>query len=45
MRSRKLWLIVALAAFAAFLAYAWVDGGREPVREIAVEIPVPGAAQ
>lgn len=36
---------VALAAVLAVLAYAWIDGGREDLQEIAVEIPVPGAAQ
>lgn len=30
---------------AAVVAYAWIDGGREPVREIAVDVPVPGASQ
>lgn len=24
------------------LAYAWIDGGREPVRPIVEPIPVPG---
>lgn len=29
----------------AVLAYAWIDGGREPLREIAVPVAVPGAGQ
>jgi hypothetical protein len=31
-------------ALLALVAYAWIDGGREPVREIAQTIPVPGEA-
>jgi len=27
------------------LGYAWVDGGREPVHEIARSIPVPESAK
>lgn len=29
----------------AVLGYAWVDGGREPLREIAVPIAVPQSAR
>lgn len=29
--------------FVALLAWAWVDGGREPLRTIVQPIPVPGA--
>jgi hypothetical protein len=29
----------------AVLAYAWIDGGREPVRDIAVSLAVPGHAR
>jgi len=45
MRSGKLWPIAALAALLVLLGYAWVDGGRTPVREIAIDIPVPGGAR
>lgn len=41
MRSHKLWLIGA-GLLLALVAYAWVDGGREPVHEIAVPVAVPG---
>lgn len=27
------------------LAYAWMDGGREPLRAIVQPIPIPGAAK
>lgn len=41
---RRNWLLIVLAAAAALLlAYAWIDGGTEPVRTIADPIPVPGA--
>lgn len=36
-------LTVAVAAMAALLVYAWVDGGREPVREIVIDVPVAGS--
>lgn len=29
----------------AFLVYAWIDGGREPLRDIAVPVVVPGVPQ
>jgi hypothetical protein len=38
-------LSVAVAGLAALLVYAWVDGGREPVRDIVIDIPVPGVGQ
>ncbi len=39
---RKIWLLVALSALLlALLAFAWIDGGREPVRPIVQPIPVP----
>lgn len=34
------WLAAALALL---LAYAWIDGGREPLREITEPIDVPDA--
>lgn len=41
------WLSVGLAAIAILLllllAYAWRDGGREPLRPIAEPVPLPGA--
>lgn len=40
------WLLSGLAVVSALvLAYAWIDGGREPVRSISQPIPVPGAAK
>jgi len=44
MRARKLWWIPAILVL-AIVAYAWVDGGREPVHEIAVPIQVPGESR
>ena len=39
---RRSWLVWAMiAVILAVLAYAWIDGGREPVRTIAEPIPVP----
>lgn len=36
------WLLSGLAVLAALvLAYAWIDGGREPLRTISEPIPVP----
>lgn len=29
----------------AVLTYAWIDGGREPLRDIAVPVAVPQSAQ
>lgn len=39
--------IVALAALLvlAILTYAWIDGGREPLRDIAVPVAVPETAR
>lgn len=42
MRINRL-LIGLAAAVVLLLAYAWYDGGAEPVRLIAEPIPVPGA--
>jgi len=36
------WLAVAGALVASLLAYAWVDGGEEPLRDMAEPVPVPG---
>jgi hypothetical protein len=36
-------VLVVLAV--AVLAYAWIDGGREPLREIAVPVAVPESAR
>jgi hypothetical protein len=30
-----------IAVVLAVVAYAWIDGGREPVRSISQPIPVP----
>ncbi len=36
------WMLAVLAiCLAVLLAYAWVAGGREPVRDIVETIPVP----
>jgi hypothetical protein len=36
-------IVMVLAALVlAVLIYAWIDGGREPLREIAVPVAVPG---
>lgn len=34
----------AVIAFVAVLVWAWIDGGREPVHPITVEIPMPDRA-
>jgi len=44
MRSRRIWQGLALAAI-LFLAFAWFDGGEEPMREIVEPVALPGAAQ
>jgi hypothetical protein len=33
------------AAVLLLIAYAWIDGGEQPLREIAQPVAVPGAAQ
>lgn len=33
------------ALLLALLAYAWIDGGREPLRDIAVPVAVPESAR
>jgi hypothetical protein len=38
-RTHLIWLAGALVM--ALLAYAWIDGGREPLREISEPVPVP----
>ena len=39
-------IVAVLAALVlAVLAYAWIDGGREPLRDIAVPVAVPASAQ
>lgn len=43
---RRNYLLLALAAVAlSILAYAWIDGGREPVRLVVEPVPVPGDAR
>jgi hypothetical protein len=42
---RKVWLLAGLGAvILAILIYAWIDGGREPLREIVVPVPLPEGA-
>ena len=36
-------LTVLAAVIAALLAYAWIDGGRQPVRDIVIDVPVAGS--
>jgi hypothetical protein len=44
MRGR--WVLAGLiAAVLALLTYAWIDGGREPLREIVVPVPLPDSAR
>jgi hypothetical protein len=40
-KRRRTALTVLALPVAALLAYAWVDGGREPVRDIVETLPVP----
>lgn len=36
------WLLAGLAMIILLvIAYAWVDGGREPVRELSEPVPLP----
>jgi hypothetical protein len=43
---RKGWLLAGIAAIVfLFLAYAWIDGGREPLRMISEPVPVPEVAK
>ena len=44
MRSKGL-LAGLVILVAGLLAYAWIDGGREPMRDIAVSVPVPELAR
>jgi hypothetical protein len=46
MTMRKGWLAAGAAALALLvLGYAWIDGGREPLRTISVSVPVPESAR
>lgn len=38
-------VVVVILALVAVCAWAWVDGGREPLREIVQPIPVPEQAR
>jgi hypothetical protein len=44
MRGKRILAVLALLALGV-LAYAWIDGGREPLRDIAVPVTVPESAQ
>ena len=35
---------IVAALILAVLVYAWIDGGREPLREIAVPVAIPAGA-
>jgi hypothetical protein len=37
--------MVGLALVILLLALAWIDGGREPLREIVSPVPMPGGAR
>jgi hypothetical protein len=42
----RTWLLAGLiAAIVAVLIYAWIDGGREPLRDIAVPVDLPESAR
>lgn len=43
--SGKMVAIMALPLLVAILAYVWIDGGREPVREIRIPVAVPEGAR
>lgn len=43
MRRNRLVIGLAAAAILVLLAYAWVDGGREPMRDIVQPVSVPEA--
>ncbi|MFA7585498.1 MAG: hypothetical protein WCY11_04765 [Novosphingobium sp.] len=38
-------LVVLGALVAGLLAWAWVDGGREPVRPMTIAVPLPESAR
>jgi len=39
-------MLAGLAVIAvAIVAFAWIDGGREPVRALSVPVAVPGVAR
>ena len=46
---RKGWLLAGLGAVVmailAITIWAWIDGGREPLREIVVPVPLPTGAR
>jgi hypothetical protein len=43
-KRRRTALTVLALPVAALLAYAWVDGGREPVRDIVQTLPISQSA-
>jgi hypothetical protein len=39
---RQTWIVAAMAALVLLiLLYAWIDGGREPLRPISERVPIP----
>jgi hypothetical protein len=40
---RPIWIVVGLLVI--IVAYAWIDGGREPLHEITIPVAVPEAAR
>lgn len=42
---RKGWVMAGLGGIVlVILIYAWIDGGREPLREIVVPVALPSSA-
>ena len=43
---RRNWLLIGFAALIAMvLAWAWIDGGREPLRDVTQSVPLPESAR
>lgn len=45
MRRNRLVIGLVAIVILALLGWAWVDGGREPLREIVQSVPVPEIAR
>ena len=45
MRRNRLVIGLVATAILALLVWAWVDGGREPLRDIVQPVPVPEIAR
>jgi hypothetical protein len=42
-KRRKTIVAGVVVVVSAVLGYAWVDGGRQPVRDITINLPIPGS--